>query len=153
MAKKVLQSAESGSLHYTLFGISCHLKDFRLSYLLNKQLGMDFSKKDDFREFSFYLYADEDHFNTYFLLSNRGPEKVMIPELKQTDYLMLVEGPCKKKQKEWLLENIRAIPNVLTAFEIRFETIKNHPSLLDDLELHFIEINKELKIKYSPVKK
>lgn len=153
MSKKLLQATDTGSLHYTLFGISCHLKDYRLSFLINRQLGMDFARMDDFLDFSFYLYPDEDNFNTYFLIANRSPEKVLIPELKQTDFLMLVEGPFNKSQKERLLENIRTISNVLTAFEIRFETIKNHPSLLNDLELHFDNINKELKIKYSPVKK
>lgn len=153
MAKKLLKAAEPDLTHFTLFGISCHLKDYRLSFLLNKHLHLEFSKLDDFRDFSFYSADDEDNFNRYFLLSNRNTETVLIPELKQTDFVMLVEGPYKKKQKDWLLENIKTIPNVLTSFEIRFETIKDHSNLLHDIELHFINITKNLKVKFSPSKK
>jgi hypothetical protein len=76
-----------------------------------------------------------------------------LPDLKQTDFLLLVEGPFKKPQKDRLLEKIRGIQNVLTAFEVRFETIKNYNMMLADLELHLMSILKEAKIKYSPVKK
>ncbi|MCK9218884.1 MAG: IPExxxVDY family protein [Bacteroidales bacterium] len=152
MAKKILSDVRSEPVLYTLFGISCHLKDYRLSFLLNRKLELEFIKLDDFREFSFYSCSQEDCFNEYFLLANRGPETILLPELKQTDFLLLVEGPFKKQQKDDLLENIRTIPNVLTSFEIRFSTIKNHETFLTDLEMHCMNIRKETKIKYSPIK-
>jgi hypothetical protein len=153
MAKKILIETRSEPVLFTLFGISCHLKDYRLTFLLNKVLELEFTKMEDFNNYSFYYCRDEDRFNTYYLLGNRGQEAILFPGLKQTDYILLVEGPFKKVQKEKLLENIRGIQNVLTAFEIRFETIKNYELVLADLEIHMIQINKESKIKYSPSKK
>ena len=138
---------------YTLFGISCHLNDYRLSYLLNAKLELEFIKMDDFQGFSFYLYHDEEFFTTYYLLSNRTPESILLPELKQTDFFLLTEGPMKKFSKEHLLKNIRDIPNVLAVFEIRFSTIKNHDTMLNDLEIHHMKIKKNATMKYTPTKK
>jgi hypothetical protein len=163
MAKKILLDTRSEPARYSLFGISCHLKDYRLSFLLNQKLELALIKMDDFTMiagqgkvpdiFSFYFCRDEDHYNAYYLVSNRGQEGVLLPDLKQTDYLLLVEGPFKKNQSDKLLDVIRSIPNVLTAFGIRFETIRNYESFLTDLELHFMNIVKESKVKYSPSKK
>ena len=153
MAKKVSLETRSEPALFTLFGISCHLRDFRLSYLLNNKLELEFVKMDDFQGFSFYFCRDDDHYNSYYILGNRGQEALLLPDLKQTDFFLLVEGPFKKTQKDRLLEKIKGIQHVLTAFEVRFETIKNYESMLNDLELHFMNILKEAKIIYSPIKK
>jgi hypothetical protein len=153
MARKVFLETRSEPTLFTLFGISCHLKDYRLSYHLNQKLDLEFVKMDDFQGYSLYFCRDEDCFNSYYMLGNRGPESILLADLKQTDFLLLVEGPFKKIQKERLLENIKGIQNVLTAFEVRFETIKNYNLMLTDLELHLMHILKEAKTKYSPLKK
>ena len=153
MAKKIFLETRDEPALFTLFGISCHLKDYRLSYHLNHKLDLSFVKMEDFLGFSFYFLRDEDCFNSYYLLGNRGQESILLPDLKQTDFLLLVEGPVKKIQKERLLEKIRGIQNVLTAFEVRFETIKNYNIMLTDLELHLMNILKDLRNKYSPLKK
>jgi hypothetical protein len=152
MAKKVFLETRSEPILLTLVGISSHIKDFQLSFHLNQNLELEFVKKDDFKGCSFYLSNDEDRYNTYYLLGNRGQDAVLLPELKQTDFLLLVEGPFKKAQKEQLLAKIRSVKNVLTAFEVRFETIKNYELMLTDLELHHMNIVMDAKIKYSPVK-
>jgi len=153
MAKKILLNTRPEPTHYTLIGISCHLKDYRLSYLLNRQLDLNLVKLDDFRDFSLYFCRDEDRMNSYFLLGNRGQETVLLPELKQTDYLLLLEGHVRKPQKEKLLEKIRSIQHVLTTFEVRFETIRNYETILNDLVIHFMNILKETKTRYAPLKK
>ncbi|MEI6173504.1 MAG: IPExxxVDY family protein [Bacteroidota bacterium] len=152
MAKKILIETRSEPALFTLFGISCHLKDYRLSFLINKKLELEFVKMEDFMGYSFYFCRDEDRFNTYSLLGNRGQDTILLPGLKQTDFILLVEGPFKKNQKDKLLENIRGIQNVLTAFEIRFETIKNYEIVLTDLEIHLMNIQREAKVQYSPIK-
>ena len=153
MAKKILLETRSEPILFTLFGISCHLKDYRLSYYLNQKLELSFVKMEDFLGCSFYFCRDEDCFNSYYLLGNRGPETILLPDLRQTDFLLLAEGPFKKAQKEQLLEKIKGIQSVLTAFEVRFETIKNYNQMLTDLEIHLMNILKEAKIIYSPIKK
>jgi hypothetical protein len=113
---------------------------------------MGFTKMDDFHGHSFFYFRDDNDFNAFYLLGNRSQESVLLPELKQTDYLFFVEGPIKKSQKDNLLKAIRNAQGVLTAFEIRFETIKNYDVLLNDLELHYMKIKVEMTLKYSPSK-
>jgi len=163
MAKKFHLETRSEPALFTLIGISCHIKDYRLSYLLNLQLELNFRKMEDLvssaaaqREpepFSLYYCRDEDQFNAYYLLSNRGQESVLVNELKQTDFILLVEGPFKKSQLETLLSTVRLIPQVLTCFEIKFSTLKNFENILTDLELHYMNISREFKIRYPSLKK
>jgi hypothetical protein len=159
MSKKVFLEIRSEPAIFTLIGISCHLKDYRISFLLNKYLGMDFLKIEDLKitltdkkdpaEFSLYTYYDEDYFNKYYLVCNRCQEYVLAPEIKQVDFLLIVEGEFKKTQKDRLIKAIRDIPNTLTAYEIKFAEIKNYETLLNDMEMHLINITKEKKIKYQ----
>jgi len=131
-----------------------------MSFLLNSHLGFEFHKLDDLKitltqrkeptGFSLYYYKDEDYFNGYYLLANRSQEFVLAPEVKQVDFLLIVEGIFKRTQKDSLIKAIRGIPNVLTAYEITFSEIKNHETLLNDMEMHFMNIHKESKVKYQP---
>jgi len=153
MAKKILLETRSESALYTLIGISCHLRDYQLTYLLNLKLDLSFTKEEDFRDYSFFFCRDENCFNAYYLLGNRGQESILLPEMKQTDYLLLIEGPFKKFQSDRLLKNIQGIDSVLTAFEVKIDVIKNFETMLNDLEIHFMNIHKELKAKFSQPKK
>ena len=49
MAKKFLTETRSEPALYTLLGISCHLRDYHLTYLLNEKLELEFIKEDDFQ--------------------------------------------------------------------------------------------------------
>ena len=154
MAKKIMLESRSEASYFTLAGISCHLKDYRLSFLLNQKLHADLKKMDDMPDdYSLYFYTDEECRNTYYLISNRNEEKVLFPELKQTDFLLLVEGPFKKAQLDKLLRAIRTIPNVLTSFDIQMGTLKNFPGFLSDLEIHFMNIKKDNKSHSTHTKK
>jgi len=117
-----------------------------------EDLKISLSNKKEPAEFSLYHYYDEDYFNNYYLIANRSQEFVLLPEIKQVDFLMIVEGEFKKAQKDRVIKCIRSIPNVLTAYEIKFAEIKNHETLLNDLEMHFMMIAKEKKIKYTQAK-
>ncbi len=160
MSKKIFLDIRSEPAIFTLIGISCHVKDYRISFLLNKHLGSDFLRMEDLKvalnnkkdptEFSLYYYYDEDYFNTYYLVSNRSQEFVLAPEIKQVDFLMIVEGDFRKAQKDRLITSIRNIPNVIMAYEIKFAEIKNYETLLNDMEMHFMKLTKEKKIKYEP---
>lgn len=148
MAKKFTLEARPEPAYYTLAGISCHLKDYRLSFLINQAMGFDFIKMEDLPEgYSLYFYRDEECRNTYSLISNRTAEKFLFPSSKQADFILLVEGPYKKSQLNRLINDLKAIPNILTAFEVQAQSLKNCAAFLDDLELHFMNIRKKAKLK------
>jgi hypothetical protein len=156
MSKKILLDVRPEPAIFSLIGVSCHMKDYRISFLLNKYLGFDllkmedlkitFNNKQDPKEFSFYYYYDDDYFNTYYLMSNRSQEVVLAPEIKQVDFLLIVEGEFKKSQMERLIKSIRDIPNILAAYEVKFAEIKNFETLLNDMEMHLMKIKRETKV-------
>ncbi|MCX6280600.1 MAG: IPExxxVDY family protein [Bacteroidetes bacterium] len=147
MAKKMMLESRAEPSFFTLAGVSCHLKDYRLSYLLNKKLPAGFRKLDDLPgNYSLYLYEDVESRNIYYLICNRSEDKVLFPELKQTDFILLVEGPFKRTQLNRLISSIKAIPNVLMAFDIKPESLKNLSGFLADLELHLMEISRGNKM-------
>jgi len=161
MAKKIILETRSEPAFYTLIGISCHLMDYRLIYELNRKLDFNFIKENDFSiinsptgdnlSFSFYIYRDEDQRLSYYLLSNRGREGLLFPKFKQADFLLIIEGVFRKQKKDILLTSLHSVPKVLTAFEVKHSDLRNLESFLMDLELHIMNINKELKQK-NPTK-
>jgi hypothetical protein len=160
MARKFLRDTDSEPVFYTLIGISCHLKDYRLSYLLNKKLEAVFSKQQDLvitlqdktepATFSFYHFQDDEQFNVYLLIANRSEEYVLLPEFRQLDFLLMVEGEFKKSRKDQLLKAVSSIPNVLKAHEINITTIRNYRNLLSDIEIHLMNIFRKPKTKFEP---
>ncbi|MDP4281393.1 MAG: IPExxxVDY family protein [Bacteroidota bacterium] len=159
MTKKILLDVKSDVPLYTLIGISCHLQDYRLSYLLNQSLDFSFIKQNDFSvmfpgkkesdSFSFYFYYDEDRFNTYCLIANRSETGILVPGQKQTDYFLFIEGEFRKTQLDILCGQIRKIPNILAVFEIRTQEIKNYTVIQNELEMHLMEISKNEKSRNS----
>lgn len=158
MAKRVFLEVRSGSVYYTLVGISAQLKDYHLSFLLNKLPGFRFSRFEDLMvplpdageliPFSVYFSSDEENFNSFTLLTNRSNDHFLLPSLRQTDYLLIIEGPFKKQQIETLLKALRAIPTILLAAEISTASLKQFEQLLSDLELHRTANTKKQEITY-----
>ncbi|MBC8316189.1 MAG: IPExxxVDY family protein [Bacteroidetes bacterium] len=152
MAKRIFLDIHNESSSYTLVGLSTQLKDYHLSFLLNKIPGLQFARFEDLpvlfpdletpAAYSLFTSSDEEAFNTYYLISNRNQDHFLVPSLKQTDYLMIIEGPFKKKQKDELLKALRAIPNLLLAVEVNPTTIKQFESLITDLEIHIMNVTK-----------
>lgn len=126
----------SNQSQYCFIGISAHCRDYTLGFHLHQKMGLIFQKKDDFRGFSFYSCPDENGFYHYYLLGNRSEESVLIPEFRQMDFLFIMDGPVRKTWKETIIKGIRGIPNVIMAFEIASDSIKNFEPLQHELEMH-----------------
>ena len=155
MARKIFLETRSEPASFSLVGISCHLMDYRLLFSLNKELEFDFIRESDFKPssvnqefeegFAFYLYRNEDQRLAYYLIANRNQGQLLLPAMKQLDYVMIIEGDSTREGKQTLLSAIRAIPKVITAFEIRFQELKNHESFLTEIELHILGMNRGAK--------
>jgi hypothetical protein len=142
-----------------LIGISSHLKDYRLVWLINKQLGFKFIKTKDFIyktsrlkkeiNFSCYYFQDESNNSSYFLLSNLSvlDNINLINEHKQANYIFFCENPFQNKNTKLLITDIKKTPNILTAYEISQFELKYINNIISDLELLLISIKKEEKEK------
>ena len=121
-----------------IIGIASHLSDYKLSWLFNEQLNFKFQQSDDINidnpksanpdKYSTYKFEDESDL-LYTLISNRAEMSILIKSLKNIDYFLKIEGKISSAQLSILIEKIKKLQNIMTAFEIDQTTIK--PKELD----------------------
>jgi hypothetical protein len=123
---------------FTLVGISCHSKDYRLCWEINKALNIDLirtqdleiRKKDTLNSHSFYEYIDEDNYLEYFLISNRGDNGFLIPEQKRVDFFLMAKGNISDNHTSEVICKINTLSLVLTSFSVEPNQLKSKQNLL-----------------------
>ena len=136
MSKLVLTIEED--YDFTLIGISCHTKDYRLCWELNKVLQTDLIRTTDFEinkkseqvSFSFYEFIDEANYLEYFLISNRAKNGFLIPEQKKVDFFLMVRGNISESLTKDIIGKINSLSLVLTSFNIDPNQLKSKQNLL-----------------------
>ena len=136
MSKMVLTLDED--YDFSLLGISCHAKDYRLCWELNKVLNVDLirttdfeiSKKSEAISFSFYEFIDETNYLEYFLISNRAKNGFLIPEQKKVDFFLMVRGNIMESLTKEIIGKINSLSLVLTSFNIDPNQLKSKQNLL-----------------------
>jgi len=140
MAKKKLLI--ENDYDFFLFGISCSEKSYRLCFALNGKLSATFSKSKDMEiwgsaslgqdknqkaqsRFPVFIFRDEEMFTDYRIIVNKSDSRFLIPEFKQADYLLMVQGGIPSSEKNNILRKIKEITFVQTAFEIDPKKIKS----------------------------
>ncbi len=136
MKKKIHKLVLSGSTPFKLLGISSHENDYRISWVLNRKLGLKFKKTDnlkikpsknaDFLEFSVFRSHDEDKLIKMNLVSNRCPDGFLVSEMKNIDFFLQVFGEISQMQLDSFSSSIRSDELVSAVFEIKAEGIKKN---------------------------
>ncbi len=129
---------------YTIIGIACHLKYYRITLSLNRQLHFCFKRDDDLvigdkedqRAYSFFICRNYDERRIYFLVSNHHPDGRLVPSEKGVDYFLIVDDILPAEQKKNIISGIQSVKNVLSAFEIPLAKIKNPDVIFEEIELH-----------------
>ena len=139
MAKKFIRISEEDKFDFIVIGIVCHLRDYRLSMALNKKLGINLSKQDEYtvfnnkrmedQFFSFYEYLDEEE-DRYNLICNKSQKGFLLPEQNQVDYLFLVSTTRIRTNESGLVATIKDIPIVLAAFKFNALKLKSRENLV-----------------------
>lgn len=103
---------------FSILAIASQLKEYKLAWLINQKLGINLVKQaDEIFDFlgdnqlciSNYLYRTEN--SRIRLIYNRSREsslsnfQYLIPELKQFDYLILIEG----FEDTWSIDEVRSL--------------------------------------------
>lgn len=136
MAKLTLEIVED--YDFELLGICSHIKDYRLSWSINQNLGFDLIKeadlelnqKSEVQCYSFFSFIDDENLVEYYLISNRCENGLLIPEEKKSDYFLLIKGVLRGGEKEEILKQISSLKHVLTIYEIEVNTLKSKNNLL-----------------------
>jgi len=128
---------------FHLFGLICDLKEYRLAWLLNRQLGIHLIKQKDI-EYEFlndekilvsnYLFETD---NAQFRLlknksENKNPERIayLLPELHKFDFFIIKHGILDGKEDVNFFSRIRDIDEIqyITSFDI--SKIKSKENLI-----------------------
>ena len=135
---------------YTLVGIHTALEDYKLAYLLNKNLQTRFSKaKEELKFekekneacFSLYNYKEAKCEFDWFLISNnfkienetRNTELLLsteiitylIPEKKKVDFFLKISGDIQYEFVTKTIEKIKRIDQIVTAYTIDKNSLKS----------------------------
>ncbi len=131
---------------YTLLGIVCGLPDFRTTHFINQYGGFDFKKYEDFSlsqrkeaAFSWYYFSNEEMRRDYFLIQNKNGADILLPALRNFDYLLLMYGSIAAQYLGELLPLLRNAPNVTAVFEQDLNKVKNGELLIEKNELHALK--------------
>ncbi len=77
-----------------LFGLSSHVRDYRLCWSLNRALDIELQKQKtepDAEAFVKFRYSNDDSDVCYTLIQNRTATGFIFPELKQADFLFFIQ--------------------------------------------------------------
>ncbi len=125
---------------FILLGISCHEKDYRISWALREKLEIDLCRGEDLNisskkageagSYAVFECLNEDNDSAIFLVSNRCDSSFLIPEQRSCDYFLVARGGYDEENKEEMLQKIREIPFVLTAFSIDPSSLRSRQNLI-----------------------
>lgn len=137
---------------FSLIAIHCRLEDYRLAYLLNKQLNISLKRLEldlDFKYFeasySIFEWEDIQQDTTWHLISNVCKKEedslqsmgslfdtttkvlkthYLMPELKNVDYLLKIENESPLLSEQETLQHILDTPRIITAYTVDAEQLK-----------------------------
>ncbi|MCW1147048.1 IPExxxVDY family protein [Flavobacterium lacisediminis] len=156
MAIHKIQINDFVSDDYELIAVHSSLDDYKLAYMLNKELGIQLSKNLAYVEiaipegksaFSNYIFDDEKNDVVWTLIENKTTiinsnkqttslfEQVditvfLLPEFKKADYLIKIENIDYGFDSESIVDKIQEIKNVTTAYTIDITNLKSKNNLI-----------------------
>lgn len=126
--------------NFDLIAIVSSAKDYKLCWDLNKNLLVNFEKKKEleihFKKkkkmayFSFYLFEDEINRARFKLLGNKSKGEYLTKDLKEADYLLLIEGKYSKDRLRLFIEKIGKLSSVQMQFKVDPNKLKQKENLI-----------------------
>lgn len=132
---------------FDLLAIHSTLASYRMAYLLNQALEVNFKNIDKLQNFDFFEYEDLDNQMLWNLIANKGYLKeerlesastlfsttakartYLIPEYKKVDFFIKIEKGTYDVQN--IITKINTIPQIITTFAIDFESLKSKNNLI-----------------------
>lgn len=141
MKKKVSLNIDYHKDYY-LLAIVSPLKDYTLSFFINKLLDLQLKKYSDLTigakkgSYSWYYYKQGNKYLSCYLIGNNHLEGKLIPALNNFDYFFLVKDALHQNQVQAMATGIRAIKNIVGVFEQNISAIKDMDVLIECNELH-----------------
>jgi len=125
-----------------MFGVVSNFKNYRFLWEINNALGLDFrcnpeneitlQKKNRQCYFPVYQHSVKNSTVVYYFYHNYYEGESLLPELKNIDFICLVQGADSMNDEEWknLLANIKSVNCVQLVSEIHLQQIKHKEHLV-----------------------
>ncbi len=140
---------------FSVIGIFCPAKDYRLCWILNHELKYDFQHFGTFQyknpgsenaeSFNIFEYSNEVLFLRVFMLNNKNDNTVLFKSPPQLDYLMLIQSGDSRYNIENTIKALRKIPLINAAYHLDNKLGKNSDEVLYDLELFIADVDNSAK--------
>lgn len=149
-----LQTTQPTDEEYLMIGLSSSLKDYQLSYYLNKHFQTFFKKMPDIPfydkngeigQFAFYHFYDEDLRMDYYLFANKSSKNTAVSAYPHFEFFVLCKLSSYQIPVNEILKEMRRIPQTNASLQIPLQKLKNFDELLEDLELHLLSISSAQK--------
>ena len=157
--KLILDDVED---NYHLLAIHSSLEEFKMAFLLNKNLqislkrapvDVDFNHGEVQALYPLYSFKEPTKYRTYFLFKNKYKGSVkkvvssgslfiedeistqityLIPEYKKVDYFLKIEDDLGEEYIQHLLNFISRIPRVITTYIVDVNQLKSRNNLIVD---------------------
>jgi len=124
---------------FLMIGISAHIKGYRLCGLLNRTLGLDLVRTEDyklqvsadsFETFYQYKFLHDEQNVLYRILSNNGSNGLLIHELSFFDYYLILQGSWELLDTNQLLKDIKISDHILTASVVNPNSLNSKNNLM-----------------------
>lgn len=141
---------------YSIVGIVTQLKDYKLCLFLNKNLGLNLVRTNDIHvnanenetmnSFPFYRFYDKHSKTNWYLLGNKNHlHQSMLYRYKQINFFLIYDGTPPFTDINTYISLIKKIANVQLVQEIKMGKNKGFEYLLQDLEMHLLELDRRKK--------
>jgi hypothetical protein len=143
MAKRVLKLEHNYECH--CIGIASSAREYRICHFLDKQLGLAFEASGEMeikrsqRTSSLflprYVCKNEERVASYFLVGNKYNGEYFVKELKNIDYLLIIEGEMLASEYKLLLKELQQIPVVEHFLEFDLKLLKGLEQYIFELPI------------------
>lgn len=149
-----LQLTQPTDEEYLMIGVSSSLKDYQLSYYLNKHFQTFFKKMPDIPffdkngeigKFAFYHFYDDDLRMDYYLFANKSSKAMAVSAYPHFEFFLLFKLSCYQVPINEILKEMRMVPHTSAALQIPLQKLKHLDEILEDLELHLLSISRSKK--------
>lgn len=124
---------------YCLLGIVSDEPDYKVCWLLNQQLNFSLARIDDLKlfskklneeqEVSIFKYYDENKLISYRLIVNKTSSGYFLPELKNIDYLLHIQGDIILDEITKIIKQISSIKAIRMCVPVDLSKIKERERL------------------------
>ena len=121
MAKRNVVKLDVGVVTFSIIGISSHENDYRLSWSINEQLGLVFTRSDNVvtsagNEFSCYIHEGDNQM--LLLISNRCDNGFLLEKYKNIDFILKFDTELNDTATAAWISDLKKAPLISAAFPI-----------------------------------